>query len=226
MADDLKQLDCLVTGDARVKRHLARPLQTPGDVLDFWFGSQPMMNASMMRNRMELWWKKSDDTDRLIARKGVDLLARLAAGEAESWANRGSAERLAAIISLDQFSRNIFRNSAAAFENDALALKLCKDGLGNNEHIGLTPLKRWFFYMPLEHSENLQDQKLCVELLKDLVSDADDVSKTSIEGALDYARKHREVIEKFGRFPHRNEALDRISTKAEKDYLAKPGSGF
>lgn len=207
------------------RKRATRPLQTPGDVLTFWF-DDVATDASKLAERNELWWEKSNTTDQLIAHRGTDLLARLASGEAVKWAETGPAERLAAIVALDQFTRNIFRNSAYAFENDAMALALCKSGLERGDDKSLSPLKRWFFYMPLEHSENLADQEHCVALLKNLLKETDDIYGPAIEGALEFARKHREVVEKYGRFPHRNAQLGRTSTKAEKDYLAKPGSGF
>lgn len=225
MADGVAMSTMLIKGEARKKKHLSRPLQSPGDVLDFWFDDCATSMAAL-DDRKKMWFLKSDETDRLIAEKSIDVLARLASGEALKWAARGPAERLAAIVALDQFTRNIFRDTAAAFENDALALALCKQGLDAGEDRVLSPLKRWFFYMPLEHSEDLADQEQCVGLFKDLVKDADDAVRPLIEDALDYARKHREVIEKYGRFPHRNAALGRTSTRAEKDYLAKPGAGF
>ena len=225
MGESVVTHKALVSGEARLKKHLNRPLQTPGDVLEFWF-DDCAASPEAMQTRHELWFKKSDATDRLIAQRGVDVLARLASGEARKWADKGPAERLAAIVALDQFTRNIFRTSGSAFENDALALELCKDGLDKGEDKVLSPVRRWFFYMPLEHSEDLADQERCVGLLKDLIKAVDDDHRPLYESALDYARKHREVVEKYGRFPHRNALLGRTSTAPEKDYLAKPGAGF
>ncbi len=207
------------------RKHATRPLQTPGDVLQFWFGDAPW-DAAALKPKQTMWFTKSDATDALIAERSVELLARLASGDARRWAKQGPAERLAAIIVLDQFPRNVFRNHPGSFENDALALALCKDGLDKGDDKVLSPIKRCFFYLPLEHSENLEDQQRCVGLFKELVAAADDTQTAYFENTLDYARKHRDVIEQFGRFPHRNAILGRTSTKTEQDYLAKPGSGF
>lgn len=223
MADDLTDLET-AREQVRLKRAM-RPLQTPGDVLQFWFGDAPWDQAATA-SKYDMWFKKSDATDALIAHRSVDLLARLASGDANSWAARGPAERLAAIVALDQFPRNIFRDHPGSFENDALALQLCKDGLDKGDDKALAPIKRWFFYMPLEHSEDLEDQERCVALFKEMAGEVDDAQKAMFENALDYARKHRDVIETHGRFPHRNEILGRSSTEAEKDYLAQPGAGF
>ena len=218
------QISTIISELVQQKRN-SRPLQTPGDVLTFWFGDTGF-DVNALEGKQALWWKKSDETDTLIADRGVELVAKLASGLAYKWSEKGPAERLAAIIGLDQFTRNIFRDTPAAFENDALALSLCKDGLERGDDRVLSPVKRWFFYMPLEHSEDLADQERCVGLMKDLISETDDSFKPAIEGALDFARQHRDVINKFGRFPHRNAILGRNSSKAEKDYLAKPGAGF
>ena len=202
-----------------------RPLQSPGDVLLYWF-KNTAIDVDELQQRQRFWFQKSDATDREIAARGVDLLARLAAGEAVKWAAKGKGERLAAIIALDQFPRNIFRNSRHAFEQDELALRLCKEGLTAEDDRGLSPLKRWFFYLPLMHSESLNDQKLSVKLYKELLQEADDGLRPILSGVLNYAEQHRDVVKEFGRFPHRNKLLRRSSTKEEKAYLARPGSGF
>ncbi len=207
------------------KKRSTRPLQTPGDVLNFWF-DDAASDPEKLEGRNQLWWSGDEEIDRLVATRGVTLLARLASGLAQDWAKRGAAERLAAIVAIDQFTRNIFRDTEFAFENDALALKLCKDGLLKEEDKVLAPVKRWFFYLPLMHSENLADQDRCVELFENLLEDTDDAYYSTIKNALEFAIKHRDVIQKYGRFPHRNAVLERKSTSAELDYLAQPGAGF
>ena len=149
-----------------------RPFQTPGDVFEFWF-SDSATNPVTLARKHKIWFGGGAAIDRLIARRGLDLIAKLASGEAWLWANKGPAERLAAIIALDQFTRNVFRDTPAMFENDAQALELCKTGLALGEDKALSPLKRWFFYMPLEHSESLDDQERCVDLFEDLAEAAD-----------------------------------------------------
>ncbi len=209
----------------QLRKRDTRPLQSPGDVLTFWF-DDVATNPAKLKERNKFWWNGGDDVDRLIASRCLELLARLASGEAEEWSSRGPAERLAAIVALDQFTRNIFRNQSYAFENDELALQICKEGIASGADKVLSPVKRWFFYLPLEHSENLADQDQCVLLFSDLLSETDDIYHDTIENALDFAKSHREVIYQFGRFPHRNKALNRRSTPAELKYLAQPGAGF
>ncbi len=211
--------------EALSKKRAFRPLQTPGDVLHFWF-DDAASDPTKLPERDNLWWSGDEGVDRLVASRSVAILARLASGLGEIWADKGAAERLAAIVALDQFTRNIFRDTEFAFENDDLALKLCKSGLAKDDDKVLAPIKRWFFYLPLMHSENIDDQDLCVQLFEILRDQADDVSKEALEDAYNFAIKHRDVIAEYGRFPHRNKVLGRISTPAEEEYLAQPGAGF
>lgn len=199
--------------------------ETPGGVLHFWFGYAASRPA-LIAERQRLWFRKSFDTDRTIAHRFTDVLARLRSGEAWRWAARGPRERLAAVIVLDQFSRNIFRGAPAAFENDALALALAKTGIARGEDMDLAPIERWFLYMPLEHSESASDQRRSVEKFTALAVSAPPEQRPAFASALDFAKRHAVVIRRFGRFPHRNAILGRASTAAERAFLAKPGSRF
>ena len=128
---------------------------------------------------------------------------------------------LALIIVLDQFTRNVFRDSARAFAGDAQALQAALVLLESAAFAQLEPLQRWFVLMPLEHAEDLAMQQRCVAEFEALTA-----LDARLAGALDYARRHLQVIERFGRFPHRNQVLGRPSTAQELSYLAQPGSGF
>jgi uncharacterized protein (DUF924 family) len=199
--------------------------ETPGTVLHFWFGYAADRPA-LITERQRLWFRKDFNTDKLIAHRFSDLLARLSSGEAQRWAARGPRERLAAVVALDQFSRNIFRDTPASFENDALALKLAKEGLARGEDAALAPIERWFLYMPLEHSESATDQRRNLDKFKQLVASVPADQRASYDGALDFAKRHAAVIRRFGRFPHRNQILGRTTTTAERAFLARPGSHF
>jgi uncharacterized protein (DUF924 family) len=153
-------------------------------------------------------------------------MCALASGLAYDWAARGPRQRLAAIIALDQFSRNVFRGHATSFAHDKLALGLTKEALMLGIDAELTEIERIFLYIPLEHSERMADQTLSVELYSKLAASARPSFKKLCDSTLDYAHKHRDVIQQFGRFPHRNELLKRSNTLEEAEYLAKPGSGF
>ncbi|MEQ3746873.1 MAG: DUF924 family protein [Henriciella sp.] len=200
-------------------------LPTPGAVLDYWIGAASHDHlAAIEKNK--LWFRKSFATDKHIAEQFLPLMCALASGLAYDWAAQGPRQRLAAIISLDQFSRNVFRGNATSFAHDKLALGLTKEALMLGVDAELTEIERIFLYIPLEHSERMADQALSVELYSKLAARARPVFKKLCDSTLDYAHKHRDVIQQFGRFPHRNELLKRSNTLEEAEYLAKPGSGF
>ncbi|OHV76616.1 DUF924 family protein [Rhizobium sp. LCM 4573] len=180
-------------------------VKTPEEVLSFWF-------EELSR---EQWFAPGEGLDETIRGRFAATHLALARGEAETWRSSPD-ERLAAIVVLDQFSRNIYRGTPLAFAADWLALREAKLAVEAGADLGVTPEKRCFFYLPFEHSEDPGDQDRSVDLFKAL-GDAE---------YLDYAERHRAVISEFGRFPHRNRFLGRESTSAELDYLSKPGAGF
>ncbi len=200
-------------------------LVSPQDVLDFWIG-EAATSAEAAGEKNKLWFQKSFETDREIAETFVATLAALKNGLAADWARQGPKARLAAIIVLDQFSRNIFRGHRFSFAHDAMARNLMKTGLATDQDRQLSEAERIFFYLPAEHSEDMNDQRLSVRLFEQLVRDARPEFREFCEMTRDYALRHKEVIEKYGRFPHRNAVLKRRSSRDEEDYLAQPGSGF
>ncbi len=200
-------------------------LPTPGAILDYWMG--PATNDHLAAQRKnKLWFVKSAKTDQFIEQHFLETLKALSEGLAYDCAEQGPRQRLAAIIVLDQFSRNIFRGAADSFAQDKMALGLCKEGLLSDQDKPLSEGERAFFYMPLEHSERLTDQDLCVSLFEKLAKAARPAFKPLCQNSLDYAYQHRDVIRQFGRFPHRNAILGRSNTPEEAEYLSKPGSGF
>ncbi|RIJ23661.1 DUF924 domain-containing protein [Henriciella barbarensis] len=198
---------------------------TPEDVLSYWIGDTAT-STGQLKEKNKLWFTKSFETDEEIARRFTDVIGALAAGLAADWANRGARGRLAAIIALDQFSRNIFRGHRYSFMHDPLSRHLMQVGLDLGQDRTLSEPERVFFYLPAEHSEKMADQNLSVSLFEKLSEEAREDYREFCKATLDYAYKHREVIERFGRFPHRNELLQRTSTPAEEKYLAQPGAGF
>lgn len=199
--------------------------ETPGSVLHYWFAYSADRPATL-QDRMGLWFGGGFELDRVIAHRFTSIVAKLASGEAQRWAASGPHERLAAIIALDQFSRSIFRGTPGAFENDPLALQLAKDGIAQHDEKMLKPVERWFLYLPLEHSESMDDQNLAVAKFAELLQHATPETQPHFASAFDYAKRHAAVIKQFGRFPHRNEILGRESTPAELAFLKKPGSRF
>jgi uncharacterized protein (DUF924 family) len=178
-------------------------------VLDFWFGRHETPRFR------KFWFAKSFATDRRIRERFRKALEAAKAGKLDHW-KKTPRGRLALIILLDQFSRNIYRGERTSFAADAKALRLAQEGIRTGHHRQLHPLERIFFYMPFMHSEKKAHQKRSVDLF----------TKLRMKENLWYAKEHQRVIDEFGRFPHRNAILGRRSTKKELEYLAKPGAGF
>lgn len=187
-------------------------------ILDFWF--LPVGDPGHHHYRAE-WFRKDDAFDASIrAQFAADIMAALAG---KRFDNDDVPSRLAEILLLDQFTRNIFRDTPHAFAGDAQALALANDLMNNGLDLTLPPFMRWFAYLPFEHSESLADQEHAVALFTRLRTDTQD---NAFDAALDYAIRHRDVVARFGRFPHRNAVLGRTSTRAEIDFLQQPGSSF
>lgn len=193
-------------------------------VLDFWFGDAGD-DAEVARRQSGLWWGKSVDSDELIWAKFSHRVEQVSAGALPHWLESPEG-RLAAIIVIDQFRRVIYRNDPGAFAEDALARRWCREGLQQGLDRSLRPIERVFFYMPLEHSEDLDDQNLSVDLFGALYRAVASEQRDVFANFLNFAERHRDVIERFGRFPHRNAILDRQSTAEELAFLQQPGSSF
>ncbi|MCV2354102.1 DUF924 family protein [Paucibacter sp. B2R-40] len=187
------------------------------NVLNYWFGPLGSADDGQIR---PLWFKKSEDTDAEIKQRFGALIEDALAGRLATWSET-PASRLARILLLDQFTRNVYRSTAASFAGDASALLDTLALLDGEQLQELEPLQRWFALMPLEHAESLLMQDRSVAEFTALAQ-----QDSRLQGALDYAHKHREVIALFGRYPHRNDLLGRVSSAAELDYLAQPGAGF
>lgn len=188
------------------------------EVLDFWFGSRS--DAQYGSTRSE-WFRKDPAFDAQIRARFGDAIEQAVAGGLKEWDAQGVQGTLARIIVLDQFTRNTGRDTPAAFEGDVLALAAARELVASGADQSLPPFQRWFAYMPFEHAENAQMQEQSVQLFTALAEAA-----PGFEGVLDYAHRHRGVIARFGRFPHRNAILGRASTPEEEAYLAQPGAGF
>jgi uncharacterized protein (DUF924 family) len=187
---------------------------TPEAVLEFWFGPRTARGKA----RPE-WFRKDENFDAEIRRRFGELHAGATRRELEAW--RASPEpMLALVVVLDQFSRNLYRGDARAFAQDAYARECSREARARGDDLGLAPVERQFLYMPLEHSEDSADQDLGVELMRSLEAFEE------TRGLTEWAERHRVIIRRFGRFPHRNAALGRDSTPEEAEFLAQPGSGF
>lgn len=195
-------------------------------ILDYWFGREPF-TAAILEARMAIWFGREDPTerDRDIAARFGELVERALAGELNSWA-AGPRQRLALILLLDQFTRHIHRGTARAFAGDAAALALALDGMQKGADAALDPVRRVFFCMPLQHAESLEVQDESVAAFRRLANEAPAELGTFFQGALDYALRHRQIVQRFGRFPHRNAVLGRPSTPEECGWLATGGERF
>lgn len=192
--------------------HSADP--NANDILAFWFGPA----ADRGKSRPD-WFQKNPSFDDAIRARFLPLYEHAAAGHLVDWM-QNPVDCLALILLLDQFPRNMFRNSYRAFAADHLAREAARHALKSGFDRELMPVERLFVYLPFEHSETLADQELCLALMKDL--DAFPETKDMHV----WAEKHRVIVARFGRFPHRNAALGRFSTPEEVEFLKQPGSGF
>lgn len=175
------------------------------EILKFWFDElEPKQ-----------WWVKDSDLDQLIGERFAEIHVRARRCELFEW-RKNAAGRLAEVIILDQFSRNMFRGSPLSFAYDSLALALSQEAVAIGADQMLSPAERNFIYMPFMHSESLPIHEVAVELFR----------RNGLQGNLDYEFKHKEIIEKFGRYPHRNDILGRESTVEEIAFLQQPGSDF
>ena len=187
------------------------------DVLDFWFGDPT--SSTHGSNRVE-WFRKDPAFDASIRARFGALIERGLRGELEAWAATPLGA-LAQVIVLDQFTRNVFRGTPRAFAGDARALNAARAMVGSRQDDELPPFQRAFVYLPFEHAEGIDMQHEAVRLYTRLVA-----LDPAQAGGLDYAERHRDIIERFGRFPHRNDILGRQSTAEEIEFLKTPGSGF
>ncbi len=174
-------------------------------ILEFWFGE---LEPSQ-------WWKVDPALDDQIKVRFLPIMESAARGELFEWRDSGEG-RLAEIIVLDQFSRNVYRNTRAAFSQDSMALVLAQEAASAGVHDSLQPMERSFLFMPFMHSESVKIHGVAERLYKEFAP-AENYR---------FELKHKKIIDRFGRFPHRNNILGRVSTAEEVEFLKQPGSGF
>ena len=191
---------------------------TAQDVLDFWF--LPRTDPGYGKARPE-WFRKDEAFDALIAERFGALIPQAVAGGLREWDLQGPEGTLARILVLDQVTRNAYRGKPEAFSGDLLALLAARSLVDSGADRLLEPQQRAFAYMPFEHAEDARMQECAVELFGRLAQEHEGFTEM-----LDYAHRHRGVIARFGRFPHRNPILGRASTADELHYLGQPGAGF
>ena len=190
-------------------------------ILRFWFGETP----AETKERAARWWKKDPAFDQEIRAEFEGDLQKALRGEFDHWLEE-PAGAVAYVILLDQFSRNMYRDTPQAFAQDERALTATLQGIERGLDTLLPPMHRYFFYMPLMHAEDRTIQDRSVETFERLAQEKDSGFDGMLRGAADFARKHREIVERFGRFPHRNSILERTTTAEEAAFLLTPGSSF
>ncbi len=196
----------------------------PEAVLDFWFGVLDESGRADEEHSSR-WWKKDENFDEEIRRRFGTLHAEIVEGRHEDWLDSPKG-LLAYVIVLDQFSRNMFRGTAAMFASDEQAVDAASRGIERGFDQKLALSERTFLYMPFMHAERLEAQERCVELFARFADELEGEERKAILGNHDFAIRHHDIVEKWGRFPHRNEILGRDSTEAEIAFLKKPGSSF
>jgi uncharacterized protein (DUF924 family) len=198
-------------------------METAESLHTHWFGGKADDAAADRQSK--LWWGKSDETDAELARRFTPLVETARSGALEDWATtpRGA---LALVLLTDQLPRNIYRGTAAAFASDPMARALAIASLDRGWDRQVLPIERVFLYLPLEHAESMEDQDRSVALYTRLFQEAPASQVERYRNFLTFALRHRRVIERFGRFPHRNATLGRESTDEEIAFLQEPGSSF
>jgi uncharacterized protein (DUF924 family) len=188
-------------------------------ILKFWFGD-PAVEATDYASRRKLWFGKQPEFDAAIRQQFQPIYEQAASGALDDWQQTPEG-CLALLILLDQFPRNLFRDQPQAFATDAKALAVAQQAVEQGFDRQLDPIQRVFVYLPFEHSEDPQFQQQSVALFDQLQTAAPELADT-----YDYALRHQAVIDRFGRFPHRNEVLGRVNTPEEAEFLTQPGSSF
>jgi uncharacterized protein (DUF924 family) len=193
-------------------------------VLRFWF-KEHELSAPQIDGRMDVWFGEDSVFDEQIVREFSADVERACSGELDDWADHPRG-RLALIILIDQFRRNIYRNQPEAFAHDNLALKLCVEGAMEKKDRGLSPIERVFFYMPLQHAESRKVQQKSREIFSKLADAVSPTFRETFETVAQFAELHADIVDQYGRFPHRNGILNRPNTPEEEEYLSGDAPTF
>ena len=194
------------------------------EILTFWF-EEKELSAPQIDGRMDVWFGEDPLFDQQVAHEFADDVDRASEGDLDHWAHEPRG-RLALILLLDQFRRNIHRNTPEAFAKDNVALKLCIEGATGKMDKDLPPIQRVFFYMPLQHAESRKVQKKSCEIFRRLCNSVSPTYKETFETIAQFAELHADIVERYGRFPHRNKLLKRANTPEEDEYLSGDAPTF
>ena len=210
-----ESMDATITDDDQIRMDA---------ILSFWF-KEHELSAPQIDGRMDIWFGEDPVFDHEIERDFAEDVERASAGELNHWAHEPRG-RLALILLLDQFRRNIHRGTAKAFEKDKAALKLCVEGAMEKTDRGLAPIHRVFFYMPLQHAESRKVQAKSRKIYERLAASVSATYKETFETIAQFADLHADIIDRFGRFPHRNKLLNRENNPEEDEYLTDDSPGI
>jgi len=199
-------------------------MSLPHAILTYWF-ADIATNPAASESRMKLWFGKDSEVDQHLRETYAGDINKAMLGEYDGWMSSADGG-LALIIMLDQFSRNIFRDTEKMFSQDRKALALAKEMVRSGLHEQLNPYQKLFCYLPYEHSEALMDQADSIVLYEKLHQEVSAEQKAFFKNVLDYAYAHQRIIQRFSRFPHRNAILKRESSAEEEAFLQEPGSSF
>jgi len=189
----------------------------PQDIIDFWIGDVDNHPTNVPK-KSKLWYGSKPATDRQISEQFGETLRQAENNELEQW--KGSSEgQLALVILLDQFTRNLNRGTMAAWKNDKMALEIASNAIKNEQHNSLSYFCRVFLYHPFHHSESIDSQSKAVQLFEELQENAISEWQEPLEKFTRFVKSHHQIIQQFGRFPHRNDTLCRESTPEELEYL-------
>ncbi|MCB0308735.1 MAG: DUF924 domain-containing protein [Bdellovibrionales bacterium] len=199
-------------------------LKTPKDVLEFWFGQLDENHFSEPELR-KTWWESNLKFDNQVRLRFFSTHQAITESFPQDWLENPKGQ-LAYIIVLDQFSRNMYRGTPNMYSFDSLALSQAKRSIQKGVDVHFKGDPRSFFYLPFMHSEELSDQEKCVELFKNFLDELQGSSREYMQENYKFAIMHRDIVKRFGRFPHRNKILGRPSTPDEEHFLKEPGSSF
>lgn len=195
------------------------------DILDYWFGDAANTKTEDLKNYFQRWFQGGKELDKEIKTRFGKAVKQAAADDLATWENTTEGS-LALIVLLDQFTRSVYRGTAKAFAYDTKALRLCRKLVDSGADKDMSWPQRGFCYMPLQHAEDVKAQQQGIGAYLELIADTPDELKKVVTGFLLSAREHKSIIDKFGRFPHRNKVMDRESTNEELIYLATGAKSF
>lgn len=204
---------------------IVRAVDRAEEILDFWFGAVGDDGYGAPEDRKKRWWTTDPEFDEECRSRFFELHGAACRGALSDW-ERAARPSLALVILLDQLSRNLHRKDPRAWAQDGKAQRIALEALQKGFEAGLRPIERVFLYMPFMHAEDMALQDLSVACFQRLVDEAPAAHREKVASNLKFAHQHRDIVARFGRYPHRNAVLGRATTPEEAEFLKEPGSSF